>query len=119
MRFDPAVDPRRTEFLSRMVERWGHFEGVLTNGGSHHVYGYIGMSDRRMVSLLRPGSIVLARSMMATGPRNMTGPCILWKFAMATAADGSIRTVRGLSCSLTRFHLACRRRGARRMKQKS
>lgn len=59
MRFDPAFDPRRTEFLSRMVEKWGHFEGVLTNGHSHDVYGYIGMSDRRMVPLLRPGSIVL------------------------------------------------------------
>jgi transcriptional regulator with XRE-family HTH domain len=59
MRFDPGFDPRRTEFLSRMVERWGHFEGVLTHGSGHHVYGYIGMSDRRMVPLLRPGSIVL------------------------------------------------------------
>jgi hypothetical protein len=59
MRFDPAFDPRRTELLSRMVEKWGHFEGVLTNGHSDHVYGYIGMSDRRMVPLLRPGSIVL------------------------------------------------------------
>jgi transcriptional regulator with XRE-family HTH domain len=59
MRFDPAFDPRRTEFLSRMVEKWGHFEGVLTNGHNHHVYGYIGMSDRRMMPLLRPGSIVL------------------------------------------------------------
>jgi transcriptional regulator with XRE-family HTH domain len=59
MKFDPAFDPRRTEFLSRMVEKWGHFEGVLTNGHSHHIYGYIGMSDRRMMPLLRPGSIVL------------------------------------------------------------
>jgi transcriptional regulator with XRE-family HTH domain len=59
MRFDPAFDPQRTEFLSRMVEQWGHFEGVLTNGHSRHVYGYIGTSDRRMVPLLRPGSIVL------------------------------------------------------------
>lgn len=59
MKFDPAFDPQRTELLSRMVERWGHFEGVLTNGNSHHMYGYIGMSDRRMVPLLRPGSIVL------------------------------------------------------------
>jgi len=59
MRFDPGFYPRRTEFLSRMVERWGHFEGVLTHGSGHHVYGYIGMSDRRMVPLLRPGSIVL------------------------------------------------------------
>jgi transcriptional regulator with XRE-family HTH domain len=30
MKFDPAFDPRRTEYLSRMVERWGHFEGMLT-----------------------------------------------------------------------------------------
>ena len=29
--FDPAFDPRRTEFLSRMVEQWGRFEGVLTS----------------------------------------------------------------------------------------
>jgi len=47
IKFDPAFDPRRTEFLSRMVEKWSHFEGVL------------GMSDRRMAPLLRPGSIVL------------------------------------------------------------
>ena len=59
LKFDPAFDPRRTELLSRMVEKWGHFEGVLTNGHSHHLYGYIGMNDRRMVPILRPGSIVL------------------------------------------------------------
>lgn len=59
MKFDPAFDPRRTELLSRMVEKWGHFEGVLTNGHSRYTYGYIGMCDRRMVPLLRPGSIVL------------------------------------------------------------
>jgi transcriptional regulator with XRE-family HTH domain len=59
MRFDPAFDPRRTELLSRMVEKWSHFEGVLTNGNGHHLYGYIGSSDRRMMPLLRPGSIVL------------------------------------------------------------
>ena len=59
MKFDPAFDPQRTEFLSRMVEKWGHFEGVLTNGHSQHFYGYIGTCDRRMMPLLRPGSIVL------------------------------------------------------------
>jgi len=62
MKFDPSFDPRRTEFLSRMVEKWGNFEGVLTNGHSHHFYGYIGTSDRRMMPLLRPGSIVLVDS---------------------------------------------------------
>lgn len=59
MRFDPAFDPNRTEFLSRMVERWGQFEGALTNGSPRHRYGYIGLGDRRMAPLLRPGSIVL------------------------------------------------------------
>ena len=59
LRFDPAFDPRRTDFLSRMVERWGHFEGALTNGNGRHCYGFVGLDDRRMVPLLRPGSIVL------------------------------------------------------------
>jgi transcriptional regulator with XRE-family HTH domain len=59
LKFDPAFDPNRTELLTRMVEKWGHFEGVLTNGHSKSAFGYIGMSDRRMAPLLRPGSIVL------------------------------------------------------------
>lgn len=59
MRFDPSFDPQRTELLSRMVEKWGHFEGVMTNGKGTNRYGYIGLSDRRMVPLLRPGSIVM------------------------------------------------------------
>ena len=59
LHFDPAFDPKRTEFLSRMVEEWGKFEGVLTSTNGKHRYGYIGLSDRRMVPILRPGSIVL------------------------------------------------------------
>jgi hypothetical protein len=59
LRFDPAFDPRRTEFLSRMVERWGRFEGTLSNGNGQYCYGYIGLNDLHMVPLLRPGSIVL------------------------------------------------------------
>jgi hypothetical protein len=57
--FDPAFDPKRTEFLSRMVEKWGKFEGALTSENERHRYGYIGLSDRRMMPILRPGSIVL------------------------------------------------------------
>jgi transcriptional regulator with XRE-family HTH domain len=59
LHFDPAFDPKRTEFLSRMIEKWGKFEGVLTTRNGQHRYGYIGLSDRRMVPILRPGSIVL------------------------------------------------------------
>ena len=59
LRFDPSFDPSQTEFLSRMVKRWGRLEGTLGNGNGRHCYGYIGTSDRRMGPLLRPGSIVL------------------------------------------------------------
>jgi transcriptional regulator with XRE-family HTH domain len=59
LRFDPAFDPRRTDFLSRMVERWGHFEGALTRANPRHCYAYIGLADHRMAPLLRPGSLVL------------------------------------------------------------
>src|SRR5215472_11451639 len=54
IRFDPAFDPEKTELLTRMVEKWGHFEGMLTTASNHHMYGYIGLSDRRMMPLLRP-----------------------------------------------------------------
>src|SRR6202022_4640906 len=59
IRFDPAFDPTRPEFLTRMVERWGALEGTLFNRQSRYLYGYVGLNDRRMEPLLRPGSLVL------------------------------------------------------------
>src|ERR1700676_1529326 len=59
IRFDPAFDPRRTEFLTRMVERWGDLEGTIFNQPSRYLYGYVGADDMRMHPLLRPGSLVL------------------------------------------------------------
>ena len=64
LRFDPGFDPRRTDFLSRMVERWGRFEGALKKESPQHCYGYIGLTDRRMAPLLRPGSLVLVDTAM-------------------------------------------------------
>ena len=64
LRFDPGFDPRRTDFLSRMVERWGHFEGALTKRSARHCYGYVGLTDRRMMPLLRPGSLLLVDTEM-------------------------------------------------------
>jgi len=58
-RFDPAFDPERTEFLTRMVERWGDLEGSLFGQPSRNLYGYVGLNDRRMDPLIRPGSLVL------------------------------------------------------------
>lgn len=59
IRLDPAFDPRRTEFLTRMVERWGDLEGLFFNRPSKYLYGYVGVDDLRMHPLLRPGSLVL------------------------------------------------------------
>jgi transcriptional regulator with XRE-family HTH domain len=59
LRFDPGFNPGRTEQLSRMVERWGEFEGVIFNGPERYRYGYVGMEDHMMDPLLRPGSLVL------------------------------------------------------------
>ena len=59
LRFDPAFDPARTTYLSRMVEQWGNLEGTLLDANQKCRYGYIGLNDRRMMPLLRPGSIVM------------------------------------------------------------
>lgn len=59
IRFDPAFDPRRTEFLTRMVERWADMEAVFFSQPPRYLYGYVGLDDLRMHPLLRPGSLVL------------------------------------------------------------
>jgi len=59
LRFDPSFDPRRTEYLSRMVERWGELEATLLDRQGRFRYGYVGLDDHMMEPLLRPGSLVL------------------------------------------------------------
>ena len=59
LRFDPGFNPSRTEYLTRMVERWGHLEGTMLGEQPRYHYGYIGLEDHRMDPLLRPGSLVL------------------------------------------------------------
>jgi transcriptional regulator with XRE-family HTH domain len=60
VRFDPGFQPEKTVFLSRMIELWGEVPlGLLARLDlKKYRYGYIGMEDRMMVPLLRPGSIV-------------------------------------------------------------
>jgi len=59
LRFDPGFDPRRTTYLSRMVEKWGQLEAAFIDGQVHFRYGYIGLDDHMMEPLLRPGCLVL------------------------------------------------------------
>jgi transcriptional regulator with XRE-family HTH domain len=60
VRFDPGFEPGKTIFLSRLVELWGEVPaGLLTQLDlKKYRYGFIGLDDRMMVPLLRPGSIV-------------------------------------------------------------
>lgn len=54
-----GFDPERTELLSSTIMQRHGIKGVLPTRENTHRYGYIGLSDRRMTPILRPGSIVL------------------------------------------------------------
>jgi hypothetical protein len=60
VRFDPGFRPEDTVFLSRLVEAWGEIPAGLlaTLDLKKYRYGYIGLEDRTMFPMLRPGSIV-------------------------------------------------------------
>ena len=52
--------PDYTAFLDRKAPQSRGIENLLhTESGHHHRYGCIGMRDRRMEPMLRPGSVVL------------------------------------------------------------
>jgi hypothetical protein len=58
---DPGLDPRRTTYLSRMIQRWGKLPLMLLNGLDlkSHRYAYIGSEDWSMYPLIQPGSLIL------------------------------------------------------------
>jgi transcriptional regulator with XRE-family HTH domain len=60
IRFDPGFRLEKTAFLSRLVESWGEIPaGLLSQlDFKKFRYGFIGLEDRMMVPILRPGSIV-------------------------------------------------------------
>ena len=60
VRFDPGFRPQETIFLSRIVQEWGEIPiGLLASLDlKRYLYGYIGLEDRTMFPLLRPGSVV-------------------------------------------------------------
>jgi transcriptional regulator with XRE-family HTH domain len=73
IRFDPAFDPQRTTYLTRMVQSWGDFEAAALRSSEGYRYGYIGHSDHWMEPLLRPGALVLV------DPRRQKIECGGWK----------------------------------------
>jgi transcriptional regulator with XRE-family HTH domain len=60
VRFDRSFDVDNTNLLSRMVEVWGEVPIALIQHLDirHSLYGYIGLQDKTLSPLLRPGSFV-------------------------------------------------------------
>ncbi len=58
---DPGIDPRRTTYLSRLIQRWGRLPLSLLGDFDlrEHRYAFIGTEDWSMHPLLQPGSLVL------------------------------------------------------------
>jgi hypothetical protein len=58
---DPGLDPAKTTFLTRMIQRWGTLPLMLLNGLDvrNHRYAFIGTEDWSMYPLLHPGSLVM------------------------------------------------------------
>jgi transcriptional regulator with XRE-family HTH domain len=60
VRFEPRFWPEKTTFLSRLAASWGEIPaGLLSRlDFQKYHYGFIGLEDRMMAPILRPGSIV-------------------------------------------------------------
>lgn len=58
---DPGIDLSKTEFLSRMIQRWGKLPLTLLNRADlrNHLYGLIGTDDWFMNPIIPPGSLVV------------------------------------------------------------
>jgi len=54
-----TIDTLATGLLNRLPPSFGPFPGLEAHANGAYRYGYIGLSDRRMAPILRPGSLVL------------------------------------------------------------
>lgn len=61
MALDPGIDLSKTEFLSRMIQRWGKLPLTLLKRVDlrNHLYGVIGTEDWFMYPIVPPGSLVV------------------------------------------------------------
>jgi transcriptional regulator with XRE-family HTH domain len=58
---DPGIDPSRTLFLSRFIQKWGPLPLMMLNRFDLRdtAYGYIGTEDWSMHPILPPGALVV------------------------------------------------------------
>jgi len=56
---EPTLNTEATALLKSLPPAAGGFPSLPHESSGHFRYGYIGLSDRRMAPILRPGSVVL------------------------------------------------------------
>ena len=61
VRLDPTFRLETTQLINRAVALWGEIPAafLLRCNPRHHTYGFVGLTDRTMFPLLRPGSLVM------------------------------------------------------------
>jgi transcriptional regulator with XRE-family HTH domain len=58
---DPGLDPRKTSYLSALIQKWGRLPLALLAGMDlqNHRYAFIGSEDWSMYPMIQPGSLVM------------------------------------------------------------
>jgi len=61
VRIDPTFRWETTQLVNRVVAMWGEIPAafLLSSNPRRHTYGYLGLADRTMFPLLRPGSFLM------------------------------------------------------------
>jgi transcriptional regulator with XRE-family HTH domain len=61
VRLDPTFRWENTQLINRIVALWGEIPAafLLHANPRRHTYGFVGLTDRSMFPLLRPGSLVM------------------------------------------------------------
>ncbi len=61
VRLDPSFRWETTHLLNRVVALWGELPAAFLMNASprRHMYGYVGLDDKTMSPLLRPGALVM------------------------------------------------------------
>ena len=61
VRIDPTFRWETTQLVNRVVAMWGEIPAafLLSCNPRRHTYGFVGLTDRTMFPLLRPGSLVM------------------------------------------------------------
>ena len=61
VRIDPTFRWETTQLVNRVVAMWGEIPAafLLNSNPRKHTYGYVGLTDRTMFPLLRPGSLLM------------------------------------------------------------